>query len=61
MANKEIRELMRDLHVKHWQVADVLGVHESTFCKNLRHEYTDAYKAKVIAAIKTVEGFGEEE
>ena len=38
MANAEIREILRKKRIRHYEVAEQLGVSEYTFCKWLRSE-----------------------
>lgn len=54
MANKEIRQMMKDEKVPMWQVAYCFrgGVHENTMRRFLRLELGLDEKGEVLAAIK---------
>lgn len=55
MANAEIRELMRRKRIRHYEVAERLGISEYTFCKWLRRELTNEQKQRVLKAINQIE------
>lgn len=54
MANKKIRDKMKERRLYHWQVADALGIHEATFCKHLRHELPDAEQERILKIIDDI-------
>lgn len=45
--NKDIRNEMKEAGLRHWQVADGLGLSDGNFSRKLRHELSDADKANV--------------
>ena len=47
MCNKDLRDEMRTSNVRHWEVADAIGISEMTMVKWLRRELDDAKKALV--------------
>ena len=51
MENLEIRRAAAGAGVKHWQIADKLGIAETTFCRRLRRDLPDEEKQKILAAI----------
>ncbi len=51
MANQDIRDEIRKANVRHWQVADAMGVSEMTLVKWLRKELDDGKKARVRQGI----------
>ena len=53
-ANKEVREAIKDSGFRHWQIADAMGIGETTFCYKLRHELSEGDKQKVYQAIKAL-------
>lgn len=53
MHNLEIRRALLEAGVKQWQVAEKLGISESSFSKLLRKELTDEKKNEVLNAIKS--------
>lgn len=52
MANKDIRQAIKNAGLKHYQVAQVMGVHENTLVRLLRFELGLDDKGKVLAAIE---------
>lgn len=54
MANIEVRELIRKYRLKHYEVAQALGIHECTLSRWLRTEFTSERKQKVINAIESI-------
>lgn len=38
MANIEIRQAAKSAGVRHWQIAEAIGIAEETFSRKLRHE-----------------------
>jgi len=54
MANEDIRKEIESAGVRHWQVADAIGVSENTFIRWLRKELPDEKKAEVRSAIKKI-------
>lgn len=54
MANLEIRTLIKQYRLKHYEVAEVLGINETTFCRWLRSEMTQERKQLVLSAINSI-------
>ena len=54
MANAEIREILRKKRIRHYEVAEQLGVSEYTFCKWLRSELPPDKREEVLEAIKKI-------
>ena len=52
--NKEVRKRMKEKHVTQWMLGDYFGVHETTVIRNMRHELSDADKARYIKAIEEI-------
>lgn len=52
MKNKDIREALKINGVKHWELADHLGIHENTFVRRLRKELPDTEKHQIFEAIE---------
>ena len=52
MFNQDIRNEIKALGVKHWQIAEKLGIHEGNFSRKLRHELPEEDKEKIRAIIK---------
>lgn len=51
VANKEIRELLRKYRIRHYEVAALLGINETTLCRWLRSELTPVKKNQIVDAI----------
>lgn len=51
-SNERIRTAITQNNLHNWEVADALGVHESTFCKRLRHELPEAEQEHVLDIIE---------
>ena len=51
MKNTDIRSLIENHKLKHWQIAEAIGVSEFTFCRWLRKEFTADQKELVLSAI----------
>ena len=54
MNNKDIRNLLKEKGIFHWQLADKLGISEPT--RKLRRELPIEEKEKLIKVIKKMEG-----
>lgn len=52
--NVDIRTTARIADVKHWEIAEVLGVSEITFSRWLRKELSADKKEKIKQAIKQI-------
>lgn len=52
IANRDVRAEAFSTGVRLWQVAQELGVTDSTFSRWLRREMTEERKAEVLRAIK---------
>lgn len=59
MANKGIRNEIAGAGLKMWQIAQRLGISESTFTRLMRTEMTDKKKAEIKAIIEELKD-GEE-
>lgn len=56
MNNKDIRNLLKEKGIYHWQLADKLGISEPTLTRKLRRELPTEEKEKLIKVIKKMEG-----
>ena len=52
MANQKLKEEINNANIKYWQIADELGITDSTFSKKLRKELPSETKEKIYAIIK---------
>ena len=55
MKNNDIRQETQKATVKLWQIAEKLGVTDSTFSKMLRKELSAEQKEKIFAIIAALE------
>lgn len=53
-ANQEIRDYAKSKKVSLWQVADVFNVHETTFLRYLRKEFTEERKGEIRKIIDKI-------
>lgn len=54
MKNRKIRDYASGQGVKLWQIANALGITDSTFSKKLRFEFTDDETAHVLKIIDSL-------
>ena len=52
MCNTAIRNAIQNAGVRHWMVADKLGVSETTFCRMLRKELPVERRKEVLEAVE---------
>lgn len=55
MNNKDIRNLLKEKSLYHWQLADYLGISEPTLTRKLRKELSQEEKEKIIKVINEME------
>ncbi|MCC8090769.1 MAG: transcriptional regulator [Oscillospiraceae bacterium] len=55
MKNQEIRNEMKARGIKQWQIAEALGIGESTLSRHLRHELTEREKVLVLSIMEQLE------
>lgn len=51
MNNKEIKDSIKKAKLYQWQIAEVLGIGESTLCRKMRKQLPEEEKAKIYDAI----------
>lgn len=56
MKNLEIRMMIQNNRLYHYEVAAKLGVSEYTLCRWLREELSDEKKGKILEAINSIVG-----
>lgn len=52
--NNEVRQAIAKAGLKYWQVADAVGVSETTLYVWMRHELTGEKRTRVMNAIETL-------
>lgn len=55
MRNADIKAALRNAAVYQWQVAEELGIPETTFSRKLRHELPDSEKTRILEAIERID------
>lgn len=51
---EKIKEYAKSKNVKLWQIADVLGLHDTNFSKKLRHPLSEEEEKKIICIIDSI-------
>lgn len=54
MKNNDIRQKAQKGNIKLWEIADILGVTDSTFSKMLRKELSAEQKEKIFSIISAL-------
>ncbi len=54
MSNEQIKTLMRENKIYMWQVAKVLKVHETVFCKWFREPLSQEQIQRVLSAVEEI-------
>lgn len=52
--NEAVKAKIKQAQIKQWQVAEALGVHESTLIKHLRSELPEEEYSRIITAIEAI-------
>lgn len=52
MRNKEIKESLKNANIYQWEAAEVMGISETAFSRNMRHELSEEEKQKIYDAIE---------
>lgn len=53
-ANNDIRTVAKEKGVRHWEIADRLGIIDSNFSRDLRHELSETKKQQIFAIIDQI-------
>lgn len=56
MHNERIRNAIKNNGLRHWEVADALGISEATFVRMMRHELPDEDRDRILEVIKRMQG-----
>lgn len=54
MRNEAIKVALKQNAVYQWEVAELLGIPETTFSRKLRHELPEADKALILEAVEKI-------
>ncbi len=52
MCNMDVRDAIKRAGLRHWMIADRMGISESTFCKIMRKELPEERKNEILRAIE---------
>ena len=52
--NKEIRAALRTNDIRHWELAEAVGISEYTLCRRLRRELDEPEKKALLDAITEI-------
>lgn len=55
MVNQDIRKAAAEAGVKLWQIADALGIADSSFSRRLRKELSKKEKDRILKIVKELE------
>jgi len=56
IANQDIRKAIKESRVKYYEVADRLGISDSSFSRLLRYELDSEYKYEIFKVIEKMKG-----
>lgn len=54
MRNEAIKAALKQNAVYQWEVAELLGIPETTFSRKLRHELPEADKVLILEAVEKI-------
>lgn len=55
MCNQEIRAAVKRSGIRMWQLAEALGIADTTLCKRLRKELSDNERKSILEVISKLE------
>lgn len=56
MANEDVKKIIRENDLFHYQVADSLGIQDSAFSRMLRKELSAEKKQEIFAVVERLKG-----
>jgi len=48
---KPIKQIIKENHLPYWKIAEVMGIHENTLIRRLRHEPYGTMRQEILEAI----------
>jgi len=48
---KPIKQIIKENHLPYWKIAEVMGIHENTLIRRLRHEPDGTMRQEILEAI----------
>lgn len=61
MTNKRIRDAIKSNGLRHWQLADALGISEASLVRKLRHEIPEEETDRILEIIGRMRGGAQNE
>lgn len=61
MTNKRIRDEIKSNGLRHWQLADALGISEASLVRKLRHEIPEEETDRILEIIGRMRGGAQNE
>lgn len=58
MKNLDIRKMIYNAGIKHWQVAEVVGISHGTLCIWLRTDLSEERRTRILDAIERIKQEG---
>lgn len=58
--NDEIKAFIDSQHLYKWQIAKVIGIHETAFSKWFREELTEEQKKRIFDAVEVIKKMNED-
>lgn len=58
MKNLDVRKMIKEAGVRHWQVAEVAGISEGTLCVWLRSDLTPQRRSVILNALDRIKTEG---
>ena len=55
MKNIEVRTSAAQSGIRHWEIAEKLGISEGTFCRKLRRELSEQEKQRILCVIQQLQ------
>lgn len=56
--NTDIREMIKKAGLRHWQVAETIGVDQATLCVWLRTDLSEERRTRILDAIERIKREG---
>lgn len=54
--NEKMKKQIAESRLYHYEIANVIGIREETFCKWFRNELTEEQETKILNAISLLKG-----
>jgi hypothetical protein len=54
LTNQKLRDMLKKKKIYLWQIAEKLGIHETTLVRRFRHELTAEQEQQVLLAVEEI-------